>query len=409
MSEPVIQHLEQQLSIQSLKLNALLEITSAINSNAGVDSLLAIYAFILKEQLLHRKFVLFIKQEDWNCPVKVGYKGKITLDEHLPDLLRFKETTFLSDSNSTLLREFQTVIPVYHSDQPLAYLLIGEARNTTKNHPVDKDLDFTQTLTNIICVAIENKGLERSLLAKERINKDLEVASELQKLLFPSNLPSNRKMDVSAKYVSREVVSGDYYDFIPLGDEEYIICIADVSGKGVSAALLMANFQATIRALFRYQRFDLSFLIEELNKKVVLSAQGEKFITFFIAHYNAFTRTLKYINAGHNQPLLTIGKKHQLLHDGCIGLGMLDELPNIKVGKLFLPPKSTLVLYTDGVVELENEEGEAYGLERMIKNIQAFSSLKMEDMNNILFSKLDEWKGRLPYGDDTAILSCKFF
>ena len=95
MSEPVIQHLEQQLSIQSLKLNALLEITSAINSNAGVDSLLAIYAFILKEQLLHRKFVLFIKQEDWNCPVKVGYKGKITLDEHLPDLLRFKETTFL--------------------------------------------------------------------------------------------------------------------------------------------------------------------------------------------------------------------------------------------------------------------------------------------------------------------------
>jgi sigma-B regulation protein RsbU (phosphoserine phosphatase) len=139
------------------------------------------------------------------------------------------------------------------------------------------------------------------------------------------------------------------------------------------------------------------------------AAKGEKFITFFIAHYNAYTRKLKYINAGHNQPVLFMGRKYQLLHDGCIGLGMLDELPNLQVGKMVIPPKSTLVLYTDGVVELENEAGEQFGIERMIKNVQSFSSLKMEDMNNILFSKLDEWKGELPYGDDTAILSCKFF
>jgi sigma-B regulation protein RsbU (phosphoserine phosphatase) len=104
-----------------------------------------------------------------------------------------------------------------------------------------------------------------------------------------------------------------------------------------------------------------------------------------------------------------MGKEYLLLHDGCIGLGMLDELPNIKVGQIVLPPKSTLVLYTDGVVELENEDGDFFGIEGLIKNIQSFSSLKMEDMNNILFSKLDEWKGDLPYSDDTAILCCKIF
>ncbi len=408
MNESIINNLQRKLSLHELKLNSMLSITSAINTHAPVEELLDIYAYILKEQLNFRKYVLIINLEGWKILHKSGIKGKIDVEEHMEHLHRVKELTIVAESNSSLLNEFNTIIPVFHRDTPLAYLLLTEV---LQHRPEERQfhLEFAQTLTNIISVAIENKRLANSILAKEMINRDLETASELQKLLFPSDLPSNRKMDISAKYVSRHVIGGDYYDFIPLGDEEYIICIADVSGKGISAALLMANFQATLRTLFRYQRFDLSFLIEELNKKVMNSAKTEKFITFFIAHYNAYTRKLKYINAGHNQPVLLIGRKYHLLHDGCVGLGMLDELPNIKVGKIVIPPKSKLVLYTDGVVELENDEGEQFSIERLIKNVQAFSSLKMEDMNNILFSKLDEWKGPLPYGDDTAILSCKFF
>ena len=409
MSELILKNLQKQVSINELKLNALLEITTAINTNADVEKLLGIYAFILKEQLLFRKFVLFIDQEGWKCLLKIGIKGKIEPEHHLEQLLRFKEITVLEDSNSTLLREFHSVIPVLHGGKALAFLLLTEIPSTHQGIETSTHFEFAQTLTNVISVAIENKKLVKTIVSKELINKDLEVASELQKLLFPAELPSNRKMDISAKFIPRHAIGGDYYYFIPLGDDEYILCIADVSGKGVAAALLMANFQATIRTLFRYQRFDLSFLIEELNKKVMLTAKGEKFITFFIGHYNAYNRKLKYINAGHNQPVLLMGKEYLLLHDGCIGLGMLDELPNIKVGQIVLPPKSTLVLYTDGVVELENEDGDFFGIEGLIKNIQSFSSLKMEDMNNILFSKLDEWKGDLPYSDDTAILCCKIF
>jgi sigma-B regulation protein RsbU (phosphoserine phosphatase) len=268
---------------------------------------------------------------------------------------------------------------------------------------------FTQTLANIIAVAIENQRLVKQNIIKERISKDLEVASEMQKLLFPSELPSNRKMDLSARYIPRHAIGGDYYDFIPLGDEEYIICIADVSGKGISAALLMANFQATIRTLFKYQRFEMTFLMEELNKKVMKSTKGEKFITFFIAHYNAHTRKMKYVNAGHNQPFLLHGRKITALNEGCIGLGMLDELPYVNVGKLTLSPNTTFVLYTDGVVELENKDGEHFGVNRLIDNVKAYSTLKMEDMNNILFSKLDDWRGELNFVDDTAVFSCKFF
>ena len=410
MTEDQQNRLELKISLQELKLNALLEITAAINNNFPIDQLLNNFSFVLKQQLNFRRFVLFIKQESWDCILKEGIKGKIEVEDHIHNLIRFKETTLLVDSNSTLLKEFNVVVPVLHLGQALAYLLLSD--NQLKPATLldtDSHLTFAQTLTSIVSVAIENKRLVKSNVIKEIISKDLEVASELQKLLFPSDLPSDRKMDVHAKYIQRHAIGGDYYDFIPLGDEEYILCIADVSGKGISAALLMANFQATVRTLFKYQRFELAFLMEELNKKVVLNAKGEKFITFFIAHYNASSRKLTYINAGHNHPMLFMNRKVKPLISGCIGLGMLDELPSIQIGSLTLSSSATLVLFTDGVVEIEDIKGEQFGVDRLIKDIKAYSGLKMEDMNNIIFSHLTEWCGTLNFDDDTAIMSCKFF
>lgn len=399
--------IQYQIELKDIKLQALLEITNAINSNLPIEQLLNLFSFILKEQLGFKKFILLHHQEEWNCLVKTGYKGKIELKEVEKDFERFKEITLVESSTNTIIKEFQAIVPVFHLNKALAYILISSSSVSHELEP--SHFSFTQTLANIIAVAIENQRLVKQNIIKERISKDLEVASEMQKLLFPSELPSNRKMDLSARYIPRHAIGGDYYDFIPLGDEEYIICIADVSGKGISAALLMANFQATIRTLFKYQRFEMTFLMEELNKKVMKSTKGEKFITFFIAHYNAHTRKMKYVNAGHNQPFLLHGRKITALNEGCIGLGMLDELPYVNVGKLTLSPNTTFVLYTDGVVELENKDGEHFGVNRLIDNVKAYSTLKMEDMNNILFSKLDEWKGELNFVDDTAVFSCKFF
>ncbi len=398
--------IQYEIELKDVKLQALLEITNAINSNLPIEQLLNLFSFILKEQLGFKKFILLHHQEEWNCLVKTGYKGKIELKEVEKDFERFKEITLVESSTNTIIKEFQAIVPVFHLNKALAYLLISSSSVSHELEP--SHFSFTQTLANIIAVAIENQRLVKQNIIKERISKDLEVASEMQKLLFPSELPSNRKMDLSARYIPRHAIGGDYYDFIPLGDEEYIICIADVSGKGISAALLMANFQATIRTLFKYQRFEMTFLMEELNKKVMKSTKGEKFITFFIAHYNAHTRKMKYVNAGHNQPFLLHGRKITALNEGCIGLGMLDELPYVNVGKLTLSPNTTFVLYTDGVVELENKDGEHFGVNRLIDNVKAYSTLKMEDMNNILFSKLDDWRGELNFVDDTAVFSCKF-
>lgn len=410
MLEKLIKELEGQLALKDFKLNSLLEITNAINSNLGVEHITRIYEFILKEQLGFSKLVLFNRQEEWNCLLKLGFKGKVKEINVERDLARFREITFIESSASGIISEFDVVIPVFHKEQALAYLLLRSI------NPMDRlqedalnNIAFIQTLTNIMVVAIENKRMARQSIIQERIKKELEVAREMQKLLFPSDLPSNKRMDLSAKYIPRHEVGGDYYDFIPLGDDEYIICIGDVSGKGIGAAMLMANFQATIRTLFNYQRFELDFLVHELNTKVMKSAKGEKFITFFIAHYNATTRKLHYVNAGHNHPVLTNGKEVIMLDQGTIGLGMLDELPFVNIGEQTLRPNTTLMLYTDGVVELENDAEEFFSIERLIKLIHAFYPLKMEDMNNLIFSKLDEWRGDLSLVDDTAVFGCRFF
>ena len=184
-----------------------------------------------------------------------------------------------------------------------------------------------------------------------------------------------------------------------------------MSGKGIPAAFLMSNFQAYIRTLIR--RIPLFYLIQRLNSKVLESAKGEKFITLFIAKYNTKQRVLNYINAGHNPPLLynkdENGQNIIHLETGCTGLGMLDELPKVDEGIINIEPNSTLLCYTDGVVELENDKGEEYGLKPLEKILKSDEHNSMESLNNLIQDKLVKHKEKQPYIDDIVLFSCKFF
>ena len=395
---------------KEFKLNSLLEVTKAINSNKSVDELLELYNFVLQEQLGLRKFVLFNKQDSWQIIAKVGVKGKLKDMNVESDLSKFTDTTVIQSSAKRSLGKFDVVIPVFHKEKPLAYLVLGKfLKKKTESTTNLTRLNFIQTLTNIIVVAIENKRLAKENIRQERVKQELEVASEMQRLLFPEELPSNNQIDISAKYLPHSHISGDYYDYIQLNEDEFIVCIADVSGKGVSAAMLMSNFQATVRTLYHYRRQDIKQLVKELNSHVFKAAKGEKFVTFFIAEYNARTRIMKYVNAGHNYPILINGMKVKELTRGCIGLGMLPELPFLDYARVEIQQNATLILYTDGVVELENDTSEQFETDRLTKVIQNFYPLSMQDLNEVIFGKLDDWRGHRKYVDDTAILSCRIF
>jgi len=399
--------------IDDIKLNILLEVTKAINDNTSRKELYYRFEEVLKKQLLIGKIVLFIYDEDWECMIKYGVSEKDFNIEAERDLLSCKEILYLNLKTKPNLELFDVVIPVFHKEKPLAYLLIGDIdKERIEISPTIKHQPFIETLTNIIVVALENKKLAKRELIQEGINKELELASEMQSLLFPKELPKNENLEAAAFYQPHQQVGGDYYDYIKTGDHEVVFCMADVSGKGIPAAFLMSNFQAYLRALIK--RMPLFYLIQRLNNKVMDSAKGEKFITMFIAKYDFNTRVLNYVNAGQNPPLLfTKNKKGEmkveLLKIGCTGLGMFDDLPKVDEDMINIAKGDILLSYTDGVVELENDEGMQFGVEALIKLVEENIKLSMTDLIEVIKEKLKTFKGDQPYIDDIALLSVRFY
>ncbi len=395
--------------IKDIKLNSLLEITKAINNNFSTEQLLEIFEEVLEKQLNIGKLVLFSNENDtWKCILKYGVGDEYNDINVEKDLLPIREIGTTSFSQTRLNKAFEIVIPVFHKSMPLAYVLIGDLEDKVEVSPAIKHLPFVQTLTSIIVVAIENKKLAKDTVRQAAMRKELELASEMQSMLFPSVLPRDKNIDTAAFYLPHQQVGGDYYDFIWLNENECAFCVADVSGKGVAAALLMSNFQANLRILFNHTT-SLTDLVRELNAKVMANAKGEKFITLFIAKYNLVTRTLTYVNAAHNPPILATGNSVSTLKIGCTGLGMFDEIEKIKEGIVNISPGTTIVCYTDGLTELENDKGDDYGIESLKLLIRENPDLNMMELNTLIMETVMNYKQSRPYIDDIALFSLKTF
>jgi sigma-B regulation protein RsbU (phosphoserine phosphatase) len=183
-------------------------------------------------------------------------------------------------------------------------------------------------------------------------------------------MPKNSRVIVNGFYYPHYEVGGDYYDCIRLSETKTGFCIADVSGKGISAAILMSNFQASLRALFTHD-VNLTELINKLNSIVVVNAAGEKFITLFVARYDHESGNLEYINAAHIPPVFynTVTKEICHLQTSCPGIGMLDDMPPVEKTELLISDYSKIVCYTDGLSELKGEDGKDIGTTVIIRHI----------------------------------------
>jgi sigma-B regulation protein RsbU (phosphoserine phosphatase) len=402
----------KRLQISNFKLNSLLEITNAINENLSVDDLLKRYKKILTEELEIGKVIIFkLNGSSWDCIINAGFPEILTRSFNpsiqLPSLT---EITFISADPDRFSDDVDIIIPVNHKEKPVAYVLIGDIDEESEGiSPIIKHLRFIQTLSNIIIVAIENIRLYNESLFQVAMKREMELASRMQTMLIPSHnkLPWNKRIHFKAFYHPHFDVGGDYYDVIELSKEELGFCIADVSGKGISAAILMSNFQANLRALF-IQGSELSDLIKLLNERVLSSANGEKFITLFIAKYNFITKELEYINAGHNPPLLYNMQTFRLslLESGCVGMGMLDEIPVINKEKILIAGPAKLLLYTDGLVELIEGDDIGYGYKFIEHEISNDTPIE-QNLNEIIVQQRIE-TGNSAIFDDISILGIEF-
>ncbi len=398
---------KKRLKLSNFKLNALLDITQAINENLSRGDLLRRYEKLLREELGIGKIVVYKFNDCWERLLASGLdKESISKIDIEKDLLQLKEITYVTSLPQGSFDAFDIIIPVLRNNNPLAFVLIGDIDEEGEGvSPTIKHLHFIQTLSNIIVVAIENMRLFSESLRQEALKKELELASKMQNMLIPGNdtLPQNDRLKVTAFYHPHLDVGGDYYDVIELNKNEMGFCIADVSGKGISAALLMSNFQANLRALFTHE-ITLSALLEKLNTRVLDAANGEKFITIFIARYNYKTRELEYINAGHNPPLMYENNTGKLtkLTSGCVGMGMLEEIPLIKKGFLTIDESTKILCYTDGIVELISEGDVLHETTSLEEKLTNNSSIESNIDEIIKKHKIEE--GSTAIFDDISLL-----
>lgn len=381
-----------RLKLSTFKLNALLGMAQAISADLKTEGIIDRFHTILNDDLAIDRILLYKREGDkWelllnsNCPQKVVDQIDVGRD-----LAQFEEITFVGVAENPILLELDVIIPIEQNNKVVGYVLIGDTKEYEKGVSATiRHLNFVQTLSIIIFVAIENLRLFHKTLEQETMRKEMELASKMQNMLIPSqeSMPKIPDIDISSYYNPHFEVGGDYYDVIPLSETEFGFCIADVSGKGISAALLMSNFQANLRALFT-RDIKLTYFIEKLNERVMATAKGEKFITMFVGRYNHEKHFLEYINAGHNPPMLYNKRNHQTtqLQSGCVGLGMLDEIPVMNLGSILINQPTKLICYTDGLVECVKGDTVEYNTEVIEKNISSDQTIE-QDIQKIAIAR----------------------
>lgn len=406
------ERLQERIKQRDFKLKALLDITAAINDNLSIDELLLQFRTIVQDQLNIGKAVLYSKIDDaWQCSFQYGIASDYKRIDPVEAFGLIKDIDIIQSSENPVYEGFDLIIPVFHKSKPLSYFLVGDMDDDElRVSPIIKHMRFVQTLTNIISVAIENKTLVKKSLEQERVNTELELAAEMQALMVGSGTKDYENFEVATFYKPHQQVGGDFCDFIELNEDEAFLCVADVSGKGVSAAFLMANVQAHLRALLEHTNWTLDSLAHELNKKVTDLVRGDRFVTMFMGYFHRPTKTLHYLNAGHNPPVVWNNGEIHLLETGTVGIGMLSELPFVNQGKIVLEKNAIVVCYTDGVVEIENELQDEYGYERLgaLMQEKAANCRHVEDIISDIMGAIDTHRGTSPYFDDTALLCVRF-
>ncbi|MGH9420602.1 MAG: PP2C family protein-serine/threonine phosphatase, partial [Thermoanaerobaculia bacterium] len=252
-------------------------------------------------------------------------------------------------------------VPIRNRGQKIVGVL--QLLNKTVGSFGPRDLEFLSGISDHMAIAMENATLHMELLEKQRMEQELALGREIQSRLLPSAPVDVRGIELGALSLPCYEVGGDYFDFLELPHGDLGLAIGDVSGKGVSAALIMSSVQAALRVAAPIEE-DLARLVARLNALIFRSARGRKYATFFFARYTPSTGILRYVNAGHNPPYIATPVGLTEIVSTGRPIGILPE-SSYSEGTLELPPGSTLFLYTDGLNEAADPEDVEFGNDRL--------------------------------------------
>lgn len=389
----------QELLLKKQQLDTLLEMVQMLNQRVVKESpeqLIRIFELSLRAYFGVEKVCVMLKQQQWNCYILYGF------DKNKQDI----EAMFQQQTDFYTIQQFihaESIITVSNATEKNAVIFISQ-----KDIPQflkESNITFVKTLFNVLLSKLALKELIEQQIEQETLQRELKMAGNIQNNILPKTLPNTEKLSITAFNQPYIQVGGDFYDVIQRNQNEYYIVIADVSGKGVSAAIMMANLQATLRA-FIATGTSLSGIVKNLNKLIMELANHERFLTLFIAKLNLHKKELYYINCGHPYPVLKIGKKIKLLDKGTTILGSFSDI-KIQSGREKLNEPSYLVLYTDGISEAMNEQQELYETENIVKVVQDCTyTSNPEPLKNAILSDWSAFQKNNKPNDDATLLVC---
>ena len=335
--------------------------------------------------------LFFLCRQEGTIPVLETVSGiagdtlssRVNFEETMNEMRRLNRTVHISagEKNGVFAQldeaGFTVALPLHTGADVTGFLCVGEKRVATgsedvggREAPSPDDLIFLETIGSQVAAALENASLFRQAVEKERILEDLNIAAGIQEKLLPAGLPSMKKFDISAHTRSCLEVGGDYLDFIELKNNRILVAIGDVTGKGVSAALLMSNLQAGLHILAD-ESINLATAATRLNNLITRNTEPERFVTFFFGILDDNDGSFEYINAGHNPPLMILrDDRIEELKTGGILLGVLENI-EYSCGKVRFNPGDLLVMYTDGVSESANPDGLEFATEGILRTVIA--------------------------------------
>jgi sigma-B regulation protein RsbU (phosphoserine phosphatase) len=397
--------MERELNLKQLQTKSLLAITQAINENVSADGLYSMYKTFLTWDMGVKRMILYVLGEGgWSCAAHHNVSEELLAHDISALITQYDRMHTVQKTDHHLIRKFDIVIPVYHKKMPIAYALLDGIKASEDAY---NKIEFITTFTNIIAVALENKRLFKRQVEQETLRREMELASKVQRMLIPETLPQGTNFELDAIYKPHFNIGGDYFDVISYDKDRIVLCLADISGKGIAAALLMANFQANLQSLIHQYR-DLQAFIIAINEAVFRITKGDKFITLFVGELNLKTGKLNYINAGHYPPFLKMSNQVQRLDRGCTVIGAFDNITDVDMGECKVEGEGMILAFTDGLTDICNAKGELFEethIERVIEGDQGHSA---KEFNEILSARMEAFKGDKEYPDDIAVLTCRF-
>lgn len=294
------------------------------------------------------------------------------------------------------------VVPIIDRGNLTAILLLGEKVSGYRYGP--EDLQLLATLANQLAVAFTNAVLYKDALEKQKLEEELNVARQIQLQLLPSTLPEGETFSIAAFCHPSRQVGGDYYDFFHLPQNQLGIVIADISGKGVGAALLVSQLQAILRAEVR-DRNPMNTILTNTNVLITESTASDRFATLFYAEFDPEGYHLEYCNAGHNYPIVIHSDgQMEFLETGGTVLG-ISTRSQYDIGEITLRMDDVVLFYTDGLTDVINPEGEQYGERRIKRFLVDNRRLGPEELKNKLVRDVSQFSlGAIGFDDMTMVI-----